>query len=150
MMFIISKHDKQRAYNESPVTSRNMAFMSVTKSITCLAFLCAVSLQLATTRLQKVDAVQHFQANNDKLASDVTSRQKFATEDESEGGLGCDLCKVIVSLLQTFVEGNRTAAEIAVLSDDICNILHVEDKTVCKAIVNEFKVFYDYLILYKT
>ena len=55
-------------------------------------------------------------------------------------GLTCDVCKIIVDVIdQSFIE-NKTQDEIVELATAICIDLQIEDRNVCTLVVKEFQV----------
>lgn len=67
--------------------------------------------------------------------------QRVASGGESlMGGLTCDVCKVLVALVQELWDLNKTKDEVASVVEFFCEELKIEDRNVCSAIVPEFKV----------
>ena len=54
--------------------------------------------------------------------------------------ISCDLCKVVSSVLELYLEKDSSEEKIEEAVGEICFLLKIEDKRVCDAAMLEFKV----------
>jgi hypothetical protein len=62
------------------------------------------------------------------------------TEGTTTVSLNCELCKVVSTVLELYLEEGENEEEIEKVIGEICTLLKIEDERVCNAAMVEFKV----------
>lgn len=104
-----------------------------------------IAAALAAVFLARTVALQHELRATEKLvhltAQQLKKTRTGDTTSSPSSDLMCDACKIIVGLLDTLYQENKTEDEIVAVSTEICIDLHIEDRNVCTLVVKEFKVW---------
>lgn len=88
-----------------------------------------------------LDAAPAVPSGQDYLAPVVSQGQdNLASTLPGAGSFNCELCKVVSSLLELYLERDSSEEAIEELIGEICFLLKIEDKRVCDAAMVEFKV----------
>ena len=71
---------------------------------------------------------------------DVTSVVDTSRLSDVSVNLSCDLCKVIVGVIDDLISANKTEEEVVAIATEICIAFKIESERVCKAVTIEYKV----------
>ena len=63
--------------------------------------------------------------------------------DTLGASFNCELCKVVSSVLELYLEEGSTEEEIEEVIGQICILLEIQDENVCNSAMREFKVGVD-------
>lgn len=64
---------------------------------------------------------------------------------QESSSLSCELCKVVSSVLELYLEEDDSEEEIETILSELCVLLKIEDAHVCNSAVKEFKVCTDHI-----
>ena len=88
---------------------------------------------------------QQYIKSNDVISYDQSNDVISFDHDESQLSdvslnLDCDLCKVLVGVIDDLIDANRTEEEVVVIATEICIALKIESERVCRLVTKEYKV----------